>query len=154
MRGLGSSENRRRLRWRWLAVVAVLVLAAGACGDDSSDVVPTDAAGDSDPSEGDSGDGDSSSDDSGEDDDLAGALGDSELFVSREYLQGEWCDDEGNSYSIDGDIAVIEDGSGGVAEFPIDLLFIRLPGIDVDQSDNEFSLSDGESSQTFTRGSC
>ena len=86
---------------------------------------------------------------------VAGSVGDDLLLVPRAYLQGQWCDSDGQSWTIDGDTARIEDTSGGVAVLPIDLAFIDNLDVDlISQTDNEFVIGSMGNQTTFTRGSC
>ncbi len=130
----------------WVAAATVAAFALGACSDDDS---PTPA--DADAAQ------DQASDDPGSDDgigDLAGSVSDDLLLVPRAYLQGEWCDSDGNTWSIDGDIVRGGEG-GGSAELPIDLVFINTPDRTlVAQTDDEFVVADRGDETTFTRGGC
>lgn len=130
-----------------LPAVLCLGLVVGACGGDDDD----DAGG--------AARAETAADDGAGDDgglpDIAGSLSDDQLLVPRAYLQGVWCDSAGQTLTVEGDMARLEDGSGGVAEFPVDLVFNAGPGVSVaSQTDDAFVVvSDGEET-TFTRGAC
>jgi hypothetical protein len=125
-----------------LAVVVVAVAVVGCGGDDDASPTST-VAGEA----GSGGNGGL---------DIAGSVDDTNLLVPRGYLQGEWCDSDGQTWKIEGDIARVEDTSGGVGEVPVDLAFIDNLDIDlVSQSDSEFVIGGGGGENTtFTRGSC
>ena len=101
---------------------------------------------------------DSSSDDSGDAGGNASSgdatSGGSNLLVPLDYLQGTWCDNEGTTWTIDGETAQLDDGAGGTGQMPINVLFLDVPGALVAQSDNEFVFNSGGDEVTFTRGSC
>jgi hypothetical protein len=132
-------------------VAVVLAFAVGACGgdDDGAEPAPSETASNADST----GSGDTPVDDGGG---IEGSPADDDLLVPREYLQGEWCDSDGQSWFIEGDTARLEDsGSGGTAELPLDLVFID--GLDVElvsQTDDEFVFGSAEDEVTFTRGRC
>ncbi len=87
--------------------------------------------------------------------DIAGSVDDADLFVSRDYLQGEWCNSDGQTLTITGDTIRMEDQSGGVGEFPVDLVFVDGPGAAlVSQTDDEFVIESEGAETTFTRGRC
>lgn len=122
------------------AAVAAMVLVA--CGGDDGAASPTTADGA--PVLG-SGDGPA----------IAGSVGDENLLVPRDYLQGEWCDTDGQTWTIDGDTARLEDGSGGAGELPVDLAFIKRPGDTlVSQTDDSFVVESDGAETTFQRGRC
>ena len=132
------------LRRIWIVAVVAGGLVLGACGDDSE------------PDESGSAGDDISSDDAGGDaGDIAGSVDDSDLIVPRDYLQGVWCDSDGEMWTIEGDIAELDDGAGGTGSFPLDVLFLDGPEeVLVSQSDDEFTIDFGDQQITFTRGSC
>jgi hypothetical protein len=118
-----------------LVVVAAAVLVLGACGDDdepaSNESVPDVV------------------------DDQGPAIDEVDLVVPREYLQGEWCDSDGQGWSIEGSTARFDDGAGGAGEIPIDLLFIDdVENELVSQTDDEFVAILAGDEITFVRGSC
>lgn len=87
--------------------------------------------------------------------DRGGPPGEAELVVPRDYLQGGWCDSDGQSWTIEGDTARFEDSSGGAGQLPVDLVFID----DVDnelisQTDDEFVAVLAGDEITFSRGTC
>ena len=125
-----------------LALAGVLLL--GACGGGDDDDPTADGTGTSGPTEAAGGL------------EIAGALDDDDLLVPRAYLQGEWCDSDGQRWSIEGDTARFEDpSSGGTGEFPVDLAFVDNPDNTlVSQSGHEFVVASGGSETTFTRGAC
>lgn len=106
------------------------------------------------------GDGDSSptsavADQAGEGPAIAGSVGDDLLLVPRDYLQGVWCDSDGQTWTIEGDTARFDDGSGGVGEFPVDLAFIaRQEDSLVSQTDDEFVIRTAFDEVTYQRGNC
>lgn len=127
-----------------LAIVGGLVLGACGGGDDEPAASET-VSDDQSPS-------DEPADDGPE---IAGSVGDADLLVSRDYLQGEWCDSDGQTWTIDGDTARLEDASGGVGELPVDLVFIDGPEETlVSQTDDEFVVIIAGDEVTFSRGSC
>ncbi|MEZ4501719.1 MAG: hypothetical protein R3C39_03770 [Dehalococcoidia bacterium] len=127
----------------WVALALVGLLFLGACGGDDAE---------SDASEEDS---TSTAASATPADSISGSASDSDLVVPRDYLQGEWCDSEGQSWTIEGDTARFEDGSGGVGEFPVDIVFIKGIGVDlIAQTDSEFTFGGGGDEVTFTRGGC
>ncbi len=134
----------RILKSRWVVVVMVFGLALGACGDDSD---PSPTAGDS------TGSGDATSD---EGDGTEGSAAEDDLLVPRQYLQGEWCDSDGQSWSIEGSTARFGvPGSEATGELPVDLAFINSLDVElVSQTDDEFVFTSGGEEVTFTRGSC
>lgn len=148
MRGLGAAA-----RWG-VAVAAVVGLVAAAGGCDDDDATPTSATGSAETSSGDSESGSVATDVVVAD----GAVGDEGLLVGRDYLQGEWCDSEGQHWTIDGDTARAEDpAGGGAAEFPVEIRFADGPDIDlVSQSDDQFVLGapGSDATITFRRGAC
>ena len=109
-----------------------LVLAGGfmllACGsDDSSDGDTSSNAdgaveeADSSSDETESADeaADTSSDDSDDDADADASedvSGGGNLLVPLDYLQGVWCDHEGTTWTIDGEMVTLDDGSGGTGQ--------------------------------------
>lgn len=127
---------------RVLIIAAIGLVACG--GDDVSTTSSVDRDGTAIAGQG--------SDDGGG---FAGTADDSDLLVARSYLQGEWCDSDGGMWTIEGDMARYEDGSGGVAEIPVDIAFID--GLDeslVSQTDDEFVVGSEFGEMTFTRGGC
>ena len=129
-----------------LAVVLLVVSTGCSSGDDGS-TSPTSAVGQSDNSGSASGIGDGV--------EIAGSAGDADLLVPRDYLQGEWCDSDNQTWTIDGDTARLEDASGGVAELPVDLAFIDGPEERlVSQTDDEFVVESAGDEITFRRGAC
>ncbi len=126
-----------------LLAVAVVAVAVVACGGDDGDTSPASTVA-----------GEAGSGANGELD-VAGSVDDTNLLVPRDYLQGEWCDSDGQTWSIEGDIARVEDTSGGVGEVPVDLAFIDSLDIELlSRSDNEFVLGGSGEETTFTRGGC
>lgn len=116
---------------RGLVIAVVLVLALGACGDDGNTMPTGDVGG------------------------IEGSVSDDDLLVSRDYLQGEWCEGDDKHWTIEGDIAHFDDGSGATAEVPIDILFIDGVGVDlISQTDDMFVFGSATEQATFTRGSC
>ena len=134
-----------KISTRWFAV-AVIGLAVASCGGDDADTSPTSAVA----NEADAGDSGGSAGL-----DIAGSVDDSLLLVPRDYLQGEWCASDGETWTIEGDTARFEDTAGGVAELPVDLAFIDNLDVElVSQSDDEFVIAGFGSETTFTRGAC
>lgn len=126
----------RSLTRSWIAFVLAGGLLLAACGGDDADASPPGNTGDGSPQ-------------------IEGSVSDDDLLVPRAYLQGEWCDSDGDMWTIEGDTAKLEDGSGGMAELPVDLVFIDDLDADlVSQTDNEFVISSGGDEISFTRGSC
>lgn len=123
-----------------------IALVVGACGsDDDEPTADGSVTSDQDPS------GDSSDDGA----DIAGSADDADLLVPRDYLQGAWCDSDGQSWTIEGDAARFVDASGGTAEFPVDIVFIDGPDESlVSQSDDEFVIMSLGEEITFSRGAC
>ncbi len=123
------------------------MLALGACSSDDDDEP---AADDSAASE------ESSSDET--DDvigDLSSDVSDSDLIVPRDYLQGMWCDSDGENWTIEGETARLETQDGGVGEFPLGILFLDTVDVDlISQSDDEFVFGAAGEEVTFTRGAC
>lgn len=155
------SSLTRTSGFRGLAVAIAFGFALGACGDDGgASSTPVDPPGDvTDDTGGGTTDdtGGGTTGDTTPDDGTGteGSASDEDLVVPRAYLQGEWCDSEGDNWSIEGDTATLDDGSGGTAEFPIGILFID--GVDVDlisQTDDQFVFGSEFEQVTFTRGSC
>ena len=131
---------------RLLAVFVVAALLLGACGGDDDDPSDTPA-----PASDDSGS-DGSDDDGSQ---IEGTVADDLLIVPRDYLQGEWCDSDGSSWTIEGDVALLQDGSDGVGEFPVDILFINSPDVElISQTADEFTFASRVEEVTFTRGGC
>jgi hypothetical protein len=127
-----------------LGVVAMVLVA---CGGDDGDASPTSAVVRSDTS--------GSGDGSGEGFEIAGSAGDDDLLVPRDYLQGEWCDSDGQTWTIDGDTVRLEDASGGAGDFPVDIAFIDGPEETlISQTDDEFVVEYAGDEITFSRGSC
>ncbi len=141
-----------------MAIGLVGALVLGACGDDDDDAT----ASDGDTSEQSSSEGsDDSADDADSSEepeastDFAGTASDGDLIVPRDYLQGVWCDNEGSTWTIEGDNAILDDGAGGTGTFPVDILFIAGPGVDlVSQSDDGFVFRSADDEVSFTRGGC
>lgn len=132
-------------RSRWPAVVAALALSITACGGDDDTVEPA----------ADAEAGSSADDGSDAGGDIAGSLDDGDLVVPRDYLQGDWCDGEGQDWSITGDIATLTDASGGTGEFPLEILFATGVGVElISQSDDRFVFGGGGDEVTFVRGAC
>lgn len=137
---------------RELAVVLAGGLVLLGCGDDdstsdvtgSADVEVVESEGST---EGDA-TGSESSDASSNDVDDVG------LLVPLDYLQGEWCDHDGTTWTIEGEIAQLDDGSGGTGEMPVNVLFINVPGALVSQGDDQFVFMSAGEEVTFTRGAC
>lgn len=142
--------RRRSVIVLWFTILGALVLIVAACAGDDDDAgsAPTDAASDADAT----GTGTAAP----EGPEIEGAVGDDDLLVPRQYLQGEWCDSDGNSWSIEGDTArFVESGGGGTAELPVDLAFIDSPDVSlVSQTDDQFVVGSGGDEVTFARGSC
>lgn len=79
---------------------------------------------------------------------------DADLVVPRDYLQGEWCDSDGESWVIEGDTALRTDASGGSLEISIGRVFVDRVGELRSQTDDAFTFGAGDEERTFTRGSC
>ena len=143
----------RTSAFRGLAIAVAFGFALGACGDDDG-AAP--ASGDSPGDVTDDTGGDTTGDTTPDDDTgIEGSASDGDLLVPRDYLQGEWCDSEGDNWSIEGDTATLDDGSGGTAEFPIDILFIDGADVDlISQTDDQFVFGSEFEQVTFTRGNC
>ena len=80
---------------------------------------------------------------------------DDDLLVPRASLQGVWCASDGDTWTIEGDTASVDDGAGGTASLPLDLVFID--GSDqslLSQTDDSFVTQLAGEEITFTRGSC
>ena len=135
----------RSTRRIWIAIVIACGLVLGACGDDD------DSGSDDNGSVGD----DSASDDAADNADDTFVPVDSDLLLPSDYLQGVWCDNEGATWTIDGDTAVLDDGAGGTGTFPLGVLFVDAPGnVVVTQADDAFTVDLGDDEITFTRGAC
>ncbi len=144
------NELRRSGPSSWVVFAIALGLMVGACGgDDDPGPAVSEAATEGDSTVSD----DPAPDDGGE---IAGSVTDDDLLMPRQYLQGEWCDSIGNSWIIEGDIARFEESaSGGVGEFPVDVLFIDNPDSSlVSQTDDEFVIETRGEEVTYVRGSC
>ncbi len=75
--------------------------------------------------------------------------------MPRDYLQGEWCDSDGQTWVIEGGIVSFDDTTGSVGELPVDLVFIDNLDVDlISQSDDEFVIGGAGDETTFTRGGC
>ena len=148
---VGVKHNTLRAVFRGLAVLLAGGLTLLGCGDDdSSDASETANGAVVDDSTSDAPD---ASDVSG-DDAAVDAGGGGGLIVPLDYLQGEWCDHEGTTWSIDGETAQLDDGSGGVGEMPINVLFVDVPGALISQDADSFVFMSGPDEVTFTRGAC
>jgi len=128
-----------------LIVVAAAVLVLGACGE-NDELVSSESGRDV-------------VDDRASSDEQLGdqgpVVGEVDLVVPLDYLQGEWCDSDGQDWSIDGRIAQFEDGAGGAGEVPIDLVFIDdVENELVSQTDDGFVAILAGDEITFVRGSC
>jgi hypothetical protein len=136
-------------RWRiliGLATLAAALLLATGCSSDDDDAAD-DAPADIDTPTG--------ADASDLGDDLGELAADADLVVPRDYLQGEWCDSDGQSWVIEGDNARWKDATGGSAEVPIGIVFGDGVGIELrSQTDDAFTFGAGGDEVTFTRGSC
>ena len=120
--------------------VALVLVACGGGADTEANPAPSPAT--------------AATDDASGGLDIAGSVGDSDLLVPRDYLQGEWCSSDGQSVTVNGDTVQLEEG-GGVMEAPVDLMFLDGPGGGlVSQTDDEFVVESGGVETTFTRGSC
>jgi hypothetical protein len=125
-----------------LSGVLLVAALAAACGDDGPD---DGSALQTDPSEAvETGGGQ-----------IAGSVGDDDLLVPREYLQGVWCDDEGTTFEVDGDTAVMIDATGGRGELPVDVLFLASGGNElISRADDAFVISVAGDELMFVRGAC
>ena len=115
-----------------LVVVLVIALAFAACSDDLGSA-PTEAPVDPPPS------GD-----------------DSDLVVPLDYLQGEWCNSDGEAWLFEGDTARFgESHEDLVGQMPIaGLMAAGSQRVLVSQTDDEFVLDLDSRQLTFTRGGC
>ncbi len=121
----------------------VLAVVLVACGGDDGGASPSADVVRSDPTT------------SGAGLEIGGSASDADLLVPRSYLQGEWCDSDGQTWTIDGDTARLEDASGGTGEFPLDIVFIDGPEETlVSQTDDEFVVESAGDEISFSRGSC
>ena len=139
-------QHLRSFTRLWVALAVAGGLVLGACGGDDDDPAAAEPVSD---------DGGSADESSGDGPEIAGSVGDDDLLVPRDYLQGVWCDSDGQTWTIDGDTARFGDGAGGVGELPVDILF--LDGLDeslVSQTDDEFVVAFSGDEVTFTRGGC
>ena len=136
--------RRWRSRLGAAALVVCTLLGAACSGDDGANDSdePADAA-----TEGDAGDTTDTTD-------LADITGDVDLILPRDYLEGEWCTSDGETWVFDDSTVRIDDGAGGSAEFPLATLLADGSGIEVvSQADDNFVLAiPGE--VTYSRGSC
>lgn len=90
----------------------------------------------------------------GDQTDLADITEDVDLILPREYLVGEWCNSDGETWVFDESTVRIDDGAGGSAEFPLATLLAESSGIEVvSQADDNFVLAVPDDI-TYTRGSC
>ena len=80
----------------WLIAVAISGMAVVACEGDDGDTSPTSAL---------SGDADARGSGGSGGLEIAGSVDDANLLVAREYLQGVWCDSDGQTWTIEGDTA-------------------------------------------------
>ena len=77
------------------------------------------------------------------------------LVASRDYLQGQWCLSDGNTYTVEGDTVRILTVQGIEATAPIEAPFsVTANQRMVSQSDDQFVMVLGDEEITFTRGSC
>jgi len=134
-------QHVRNVPLLWVALVLVGALVLGACGGDEpaadATVGTTSAEGTTD------GPG------------VERSVDDGDLLVARDYLQGEWCDNDGQTWSIDGDTAKVENATGAAAELPVDLVFFDdVESELVSQTDTEFTIVSAGDEITFTRGGC
>ena len=132
-----------RRRTGALALVATMCLVACSSDDDgSSDEAPAQP--------------EVSDDGAGDDGDDAVPAGDtSGLVVPLEYLQGEWCNSDGEAWVIEGETARFgENHDELVGELPVAGAFAGGPGILISQSDDEFVIDVRTREVTFTRGRC
>lgn len=128
-------------------IVGFVAMALVACGGDGGGTEPGSAVAQNEPNSG------GTVSDGGLD--IAGSVDDSDLVVPRDYLQGEWCSSDGQTLTITGDMVRMEDQSGGVGEFPVDLAFVDGPGtVLVSQTDVEFVVEFEGAETTFSRGRC
>ena len=92
--------------------------------------------------------------DVGDQTDLADITEDVDLILPRDYLEGEWCTSDGETWVFDDDTVRIDDGAGGSAEFPVATLLAAGSGIEVvSQADDNFVLAVPDE-VTYSRGSC
>lgn len=132
-------------QWRHRIGAAALVtftLLGAACSSD-------DGANDSDEAAEAGADGDT-----GDQTDLADITDDVDLILPRDYLEGAWCNSDGETWVFDESTVRIDDGAGGSAEFPLATLLAEGSGIEVvSQADDNFVLAVPDEI-TYTRGSC
>lgn len=125
----------------------------GACGgDDAAD----DTAGDDAAVPADSSDTSVEPSDAAADGDDLPAGDPSGLVVPLDYLQGEWCNTDGEAWVFEGETARFgETHDALVGELPVTLaLAAGSERVMVSQSDDEFVLDLQVREVTFTRGRC
>ena len=81
---------------------------------------------------------------------------DSDLVVPLEYLQGEWCNTDGEAWLFEGDTARFGENHDELfGELPVAVALSAGPErVVISQSDNEFVLDLQTREVTFTRGRC
>ena len=132
-----------------VALVASFALVLGACGgdDDTEGTSATEDDSATVPAE--------PSDTSGDDGGLA-AGDSSDLVVPLDYLQGEWCNTDGEAWLFEGETARFgETHDALVGELPVTLaLAAGSERVLVSQTADEFVLDLQIREVTFTRGRC
>ena len=132
-------------------IVLALAVFVGACGGDDAATDDGAPAGSADVTSA-----QETETEDGADDGTVNGGDSSELVVPLDYLQGEWCNSDGEAWVFEGEIARFgENHDELIGELPVALaLAAGSERLLISQSDDEFVVDLQSRELTFTRGRC
>ncbi len=137
-------------RFHRLLIVLIFAVGLAACSDDggSAPAAPADTSATSDQS--------ATSTEAPSDNNVPAVGDNSDLVVPLDYLQGEWCNSDGEAWVFEGETARFGESHDNLfGELPVTAaLAAGSERVLVSQVDDEFVLDLQTRQVTFTRGRC